>query len=189
MTRIVAGEAKGRVLKVPARGTRPTSERVREALFSRLDAMNMCDGVAVLDLYAGSGALAFEALSRGAARADMVDSSRQAARAMSRNAAKMGYEDRTRIHTLDALAFVQSDRVSSPVDLVFVDPPYDLAQNALAAVLAGLAAHLSPDALVIVERSTRSQAPDLPDGLVCEDHRHWGETAAWFIGRADRVES
>ena len=90
MTRIVAGSAKGRVLAVPAKGTRPTSERVREALFSRLDHWGALEGAHVLDLYAGTGALALEALSRGAASADLVEKSAAAARLAARNASACG---------------------------------------------------------------------------------------------------
>ncbi|HEX8866406.1 MAG TPA: RsmD family RNA methyltransferase, partial [Lentzea sp.] len=93
MTRIVAGSAGGRRLKVPPKGTRPTSERVREALFSSLESMVDLDGMRVLDLYAGSGALGFEALSRGAAHATFVESDRRAAEVLKANAEELPFRD------------------------------------------------------------------------------------------------
>ncbi|HRA49581.1 16S rRNA (guanine(966)-N(2))-methyltransferase RsmD [Actinotalea sp.] len=186
MTRIVAGLAGGRTLQVPGKGTRPTSDRVREALFSRLEHAGLLDGARVLDLFAGSGALGLEAASRGAHAVVLVESARDAARVCRRNAETLGL----------AGVVVAGERVQSflarpgePVDVAFVDPPYDLAETELAAVLAALAPRLAPGAVVVVERSTRSpepawpDAPDMPGAgpaLRRTDERRYGETVLWF---------
>ncbi|PPK98548.1 16S rRNA (guanine966-N2)-methyltransferase [Kineococcus xinjiangensis] len=181
MTRIVAGAAGGRTLRVPpGAGTRPTSDRVREALFSRLEALDVVDGARVLDLYAGSGALGLEAVSRGAASAVLVESARAAAAVARANAAALGLPE----------VRVVADRVerylaaASPAgfDLVFADPPYPLGEQDLAAVLAALAPALAPRALVVVERSSRSPEPTWPAGWEVEDSRRYGETALWSAG-------
>ena len=156
MIRIVSGSAGGRRLGTPTgSGTRPTSDRVREALFSRLDHLDVLSGARVLDLYAGSGALAFEAMSRGAAHALLVESDRGAGAVARRNA---------------------------QVDLVFLDPPYDLPDDRLGDVLALLVGHrwLAPDALVVVERSSRGPQPAWPVGLAEAGERRYGETKVWF---------
>lgn len=186
MTRIVSGSAGGRTLRVPPRGTRPTSERVREALFSRLDHMDVLRGARVLDLYAGSGALGLEAASRGARRVDLVERSRPAAQVAAGNARSTGLEEATRIHAADVRSYLatRSGRPSlgGDVDLVFLDPPYDAGEEDLTGVLDLLAPWLTPDALVVVERSTRSPEPDWPEHLNLEERRSWGETVVWFAG-------
>lgn len=184
MTRIVAGRAKGRVLSIPTKGTRPTSERVREALFSRLDNWGVIKDAHVLDLYAGSGALGLEALSRGAARADLVEKSRSAATVLKANVAATGLE--ARVHVADVKAFL-TKRAGQPnlegeVGLVLVDPPYDLSEEDLETTLHLLGPWLTADALVAVERSTRSPEPRWPAHLKLEERSVWGETAVWFAG-------
>ena len=174
MTRIVAGRAKGCLLAVPAKGTRPTSERVREALFSRLDHWGALDGAHVLDLYAGTGALALEALSRGAASADLVEKSAAAARLAARNAS---------VCSADARAYLgarSGPELSGEAGLVLIDPPYSAPESEVAAVLALLGPWIAPDCVVVVERPKRAPAPSLPSFLVLEDTRAWGETAAHF---------
>ena len=183
MTRIVAGSAKGRTLAVPKSGTRPTSERVREALFSRLDHMNVLEEATVLDLYAGTGALGLEALSRGASSATLVEKASGAARVATANVRSTGLS--ARVVTADSRAYLggrSAEPLSGEVDLVFIDPPYDIAEEEMTAVLEGLAPWIGPDALVVVERSTRAPAPTWPDFLVLEDQRTWGETVAYFAG-------
>ena len=182
MTRIVAGQAKGRTLAVPAKGTRPTSERVREALFSRLDHMGLLDGTTVLDLYAGSGALGLEAASRGAAHVDLVERAKPAAQIIRANAKSTGLAATAHVHVADARAFLQSRTEYPTWDLVLVDPPYDLSEDDLSAVLAELTPRLTADALVVVERSKRSPEPAWPDGLVGEGVRKHGETVLWEAG-------
>jgi 16S rRNA (guanine966-N2)-methyltransferase len=179
VTRIVAGSAGGRTLQVPVRGTRPTSERVREALFSRLEHLGVVTGARVLDLYAGSGALGLEAASRGAAAVTLVESSRAAVDTCRRNATTLG---------LAALVTVVGDRVErfverapdAPWRLVLADPPYAVGEEALGAVLLALAGALDEAGVVVVERSTRSPEPPWPAGLSRFDERRYGETTLWL---------
>lgn len=177
MTRIIAGSAKGLVLRVPASGTRPTSERVREALFSRLEHIDMVRDMRVLDLYAGSGALGLEALSRGARQAVLVEKSRPAVAVVRENAKTFG--SRVSVQQADVTAFV-TGRTPQETDLILIDPPYDLSEEELAKVLDGLVPWLEKDGLIVVERSVRSPEPTWPQGITREDRRVWGETVAWF---------
>ena len=183
MTRIVAGSAKGRTLAVPKSGTRPTSERVREALFSRLDHMNVLEGATVLDLFAGTGALGLEALSRGAARATRGEKASAAARGVSANVRATGLP--ARVVTADVRAYLgarSGEALMGENDLVFIDPPYDIPEGDMTTVLSALAPWVGPDSLIVVERSTRAPAPTWPPFLVLEDTRAWGETVAYFAG-------
>ena len=183
MTRIVAGSAKGRTLAVPKSGTRPTSERVREALFSRLDHMNVLEGATVLDLFAGTGALGLEALSRGAARATLVEKASAAARVASANVRATGLP--ARVVTADVRAYLgarSGEALTEENDLVFIDPPYDIPEGDMTTVLSALAPWVGPDSLIVVERSIRAPAPTWPPFLVLEDTRAWGETVAYFAG-------
>ena len=183
MTRIVAGSAKGRTLAVPKSGTRPTSERVREALFSRLDHMNVLEGATVLDLFAGTGALGLEALSRGAARATLVEKASAAARVASANVRATGLP--ARVVTADVRAYLgarSGEALTGENDLVFIDPPYDIPEGDMTTVLPALAPWVGPDSLIVVERSIRAPAPTWPPFLVLEDTRAWGETVAYFAG-------
>lgn len=181
MTRIVAGTAGGRTLRVPPRGTRPTSERVREALFSRLDHADALDGAHVLDLYAGSGALGLEAASRGAARVVLVESARDAARVCRENAAALGLADRVQVLAARAEAALPGAGGGRPFDLVLLDPPYDLGDDALATVLAGLVPPaVAAGAVVVVERARRSGEPCWPATLTPGDARAYGDTVLWF---------
>ncbi|HQK32108.1 MAG TPA: 16S rRNA (guanine(966)-N(2))-methyltransferase RsmD [Phycicoccus sp.] len=195
MTRIIAGRAGGRTLRTPpGSGTRPTSDRVREALFSALQARDLLEGARVLDLYAGSGALGLEAASRGAAEVVLVESDRRAAKVIADNIkglALPGVRARpTTVATyLGSRPTAYATQETEPqrqgtFDLVFIDPPYDLAESDLTAVLEALATDdwLADDALVIVERSTRSPEPTWPVGWTAEKVRRYGETALWFAG-------
>ena len=178
MTRIVAGTAGGRTLRVPGTGTRPTSDRVREALFSRLEHLDAIDDAVVLDLYAGSGALGLEAASRGARTVVLVESDRAAAEVCRRNVATLGLGG-VQVVADRVLAYLSRGAVPT-ADLVLVDPPYELAEPELADVLAALAPRLSPDVVVVVERSTRSPEPRWPSTLRRRDERRYGETVLWF---------
>lgn len=175
MTRIVAGSVGGRILQVPRAGTRPTSERVREALFSRLEHLDVVDGARVLDLYAGSGALGIEAASRGAAHVTLVDSARDAADVCRRNVAALGLDGLVVVAAEKADRFVQRP---ATWDLVLVDPPYDVTEDDLAAVLAPLT--LSAHGVLVVERGRRSPEPTWPDALERFDKRAYGDTVMWF---------
>jgi 16S rRNA (guanine966-N2)-methyltransferase len=183
VTRIVAGTLGGRRIAVPPAGARPTSERVREALFSRLEHLDAVAGARVLDLYAGSGALGLEAASRGAAAVTLVESSRSAVEVCRRNTTALG---------LGARVTVVGDRVerfvarapAEPWRLALLDPPYDVGERALAAVLGALVGSLDREGVVVVERSTRSPEPAWPAGLARVDERRYGETTLWLAERA-----
>lgn len=188
MTRIVAGTAGGRTLAVPSSGTRPTSERVREALFSRLEHLDAVEDARVLDLYAGSGALGLEAVSRGAARAVLVDAARVAVDVCRRNARSLGLADRVdvvsdRVDRYLARVAPEGQESGDAFDLVLLDPPYDLADDALAAAVAGVARCVAPGGVVVVERSSRATAPVWPAPLVELADRRYGETQVWFAER------
>lgn len=182
MTRIIAGAAGGTVLEVPARGTRPTSERVRESLFAALDSAGLVDGARVLDLYAGSGALGLEALSRGAASVDLVESSVPAAAVAERNGARVAKSAgavRPRVHRAAVTPYLRGARTAW--DLVFLDPPYDVADTELTHALVALSPRVSADAIVIVERAKRSPAPEwAAAGFEPARDRRYGDTTMWW---------
>ena len=181
MTRIVAGTAGGRTLEVPPTGTRPTSDRVREALFSRLEHAGLVEGARVLDLYAGSGALGLEAASRGAREVVLVEAGKAAAAACRRNSATLGLPARVVARRVEAFLAGPSAGLA---DLVFLDPPYDTGEDHLAAVLGALSAHLAAGAVVVVERSVRNAEPRWPAGITRTDDRRYGETVLWFAEAA-----
>ena len=208
VARVIAGEAGGRRLAVPAgRDTRPTSDRAREGLFATLTSMaGSLAGARVLDLYAGSGAVGLEALSRGAGHVLLVEAGARAGRVIRENIAAIGLPG----------AEVITDRVERVLargpapgggryDIVFADPPYALADREVSAVLAllaggddpaGLAAAgggprppreviaeqgwLAPGALVIVERATRSGPVSWPEGYIPDRARRYGEATFWY---------
>ena len=186
MPRIVAGWAGSLQLRVPPAGTRPTADRTREALFSMLEARDAVDGAAVLDLYAGSGALGLEALSRGASSAVLVERAPRAVAVLRDNAARLR---KAAPRSLDVRVAAQSVRAflaaaAGPFDLVLSDPPYDVDDEEVGADLAALVPLLAPDALVLLERSVRSAAPTPPDGLVLERTRAYGDSAVHLLVRA-----
>ncbi|HTM86028.1 MAG TPA: 16S rRNA (guanine(966)-N(2))-methyltransferase RsmD [Mycobacterium sp.] len=176
MTRIIAGVAKGRRIAVPARGTRPTSDRVRESLFNVLTARLDLSGCAVLDLYAGSGALGLEALSRGAASALLVESDQRAATVITDNIAALGLPGATLRR--GSVAAVLATGTEAPVDLVLADPPYDVGADELGALLALLTGHgwTAPGTVVVVERPAASPPIDWPDGWAGWPARRYGDT-------------
>ncbi|MBV0894645.1 16S rRNA (guanine(966)-N(2))-methyltransferase RsmD [Microbacterium sp. NC79] len=181
MTRIIAGSARGLSLDVPGSGTRPTSDRVRESLLGALDSVDAIAGARVLDLFAGSGALGLECASRGAASVDLVEKAGQAAKVATTNAAKVAKSGAplARVHAVAAATFLKS--AHSPWDLVFLDPPYDIADADLNAVLVLLADRLSEEAIVIVERAKRSPGPDWAGaGLDAMREKTYGDTTVWW---------
>lgn len=190
MTRVIAGEAGGVRLAVPkGTKTRPTSDRVREAVFSRLDHLDVLAGAVVLDLYAGSGALGLEAASRGAARVVLVDQHRGALAAIRANAGALraaGVSAQVEVSGESVARYLASPVGPPGADVAFLDPPYDLSDAELAAALAALVGHLAPGAVVVVERSTRSPEPSWPSGLRAEGARRYGETRVWYA-RRDQV--
>jgi len=181
----VAGVAGGRHLAVPPHSTRPTSERVREAVFSALQARRDLHGARVLDLYAGSGALGLEALSRGAAHVRFVESDRRAAAVLRRNveALGLGGPGGTAVQvSVVPVAVVLRGDPGRPYDVVLADPPYALDDAALTGVLDALVsgAWLAPGALLVVERAARGVPPNWPDGVVALTTRRYGDTAVHY---------
>jgi 16S rRNA (guanine966-N2)-methyltransferase len=183
VTRIIAGRAGSLTLEVPDSGTRPTSDRVRESLFGALESADALRGAAVLDLYAGSGALGLEAVSRGAVSADLVEKAPRAASVVQRNADRVakaiGREVAIRVHRTPATAFLRG--VPGPFDLVFIDPPYDVAESDLNEMLDLLERALAADATVILERASRSPEPVLPAGLAHVRTKRYGDTTLWWV--------
>ncbi len=178
--RIVAGRAGGRTLSVPdGSRTRPTSERVRESLFAVLDSRGLLAGARVLDLYAGSGALALEALSRGAAAATCVEADRRAAAVATRNAIGVGLSTTVARERVERWLTGPGAAVRR-FDLVLADPPYDLSERELAGVLRSVVGVCAAGALVVVERSVRSPEPGWPPLLTSTECRRYGESALWF---------
>ena len=175
MTRIIAGTHGGRRLRVPSgSGTRPTADRAREGLFSSLQSLLDLDGASVLDLYAGSGALGLEALSRGAASATLVERDPAALAVLRANVGELGLP--ATVEDADVVAFLC--RPAVPVDLVLLDPPYELDVDV---PLALLGPWLAPGAVVVVERRTRGLAPVAPEALVPLRHRRYGEATLWYF--------
>ena len=178
MTRIVAGTARGRRLDVPAgSGTRPTADRAREGMFSSLQSLVDLDGARFLDLYAGSGALGLEALSRGAAGATLVESDPRALAVLRGNVARLGLP--AEVVEQDAEDFLAGEPV--PYDVVALDPPYELDVDP---VLPALLPWLAEDAVVVLERRTRGAAPSWPDGLEGVRSRRYGEATLWYGSRS-----
>ena len=179
MTRIIAGAARGRRLETPrGAATRPTSDRVREALFGFLDARGVLDGAVVLDLFAGSGALGLEAASRGAREVVLVDSARAAVAVARRNVAALGLAG-VRVVQAPVLRWLGGPDVPT-TDVALLDPPYGLGDDDLAKVLVTLdGAPLAGGALVVVERDGRSPEPAWPGGWEPESARRYGDTVLW----------
>jgi len=180
VVRIVAGVAGGRRLAVPPHGTRPTSDRVREAVFSALEARRDLDGARVLDLYAGSGALGLEALSRGAAHVRFVESDRRAAAVLRRNVETLGIPG-AEVMAADVMLVLRGDP-GRPYDVVLADPPYGLGEAALTGVLSALVGRgwLAPAALLMVERPAKAPTPTWPDGVFALTYRRYGDTAVYY---------
>ncbi|WP_027946296.1 16S rRNA (guanine(966)-N(2))-methyltransferase RsmD [Amycolatopsis taiwanensis] len=180
MTRIVAGTAGGRRLKVPSQGTRPTSDRVREALFSALESRGELRDARVLDLYAGSGALGLEALSRGAAEALFVEVDRKAAVVLKANIAGVGLGGSVRVGAVETV--LAKERPEEPFDVVFADPPYAHDSARLSVMLTALAASgwIAERGLVVIERAGRDGEPDWPGGFEPLRVMRHGDTAVFW---------
>ncbi len=182
MTRIIGGSAGGRRLQTPrGAATRPTSDRVREALFSAVESWcGSLRGLRFLDLYAGSGAVGLEAWSRGAGVVTLVEHDRRTAALISDNARAIGF---AKSHVVaGSVAAVLRRPPTAPYDVAFLDPPYPLSEEALADDLAALASEgwLVPGALVVVERSSRSREPAWPAGFAATRSKRYGETTLWY---------
>ena len=185
--RITGGTYRSRALRAPpGHATRPTSDRVREALFGILSSAGAIEGARVLDLYAGTGALALEALSRGADHAVLVESSRSAVAALRTNIAALGVENRAHLlatHVDAAIARIASE---GPFGLVVADPPWALVDTGeVSRSLASLAraGAFADEGWVVVEHSSRSTAPEV-EGLTHRDARRYGDTTLAFYKTA-----
>jgi 16S rRNA (guanine966-N2)-methyltransferase len=182
--RIVGGTLRSRALKAPrGESTRPTSDKVRQALF---DVLGPLDEVRVLDLWSGSGALAFEAISRGAASAVCVESARHAVSCIEENAASLGLASRVTVVGRRIEEATASLATQGPFELVLADPPWALvpsgqAPRALAALIAAMveARALDEDALVVLEHAARDPSPSF-EVLTLDETRVWGDTAVSF---------
>ena len=181
MTRIVAGIARGRHLAVPPRGTRPTSDRAREALFSTLASELELAGARVLDLFAGSGAVGLEALSRGAESAVFVESDRRAAAVIAENIRTLGLPGAT-AHRCTVETYLSAIGADEPYDLVFADPPYAVPTGVVTNLLAMLDDDrwLRPAAVVVLERPARDPEPQWPSEIKAMKQRRYGEGCLWY---------
>jgi 16S rRNA (guanine966-N2)-methyltransferase len=183
MTRVISGEARGRRLAVPpGTTTRPTSDRAREGLFaSLLSELGDLDGKRVLDLYAGSGAVGLEALSRGASHVLLVESDARAAAVIRANVTTVGLKGATVATDRAERLLARRPADADLFDLVFADPPYALAEAELSRVLTLLAdGWLADGALAVIERATRSGPLDWPPGYLPVKSRRYGEATFWY---------
>jgi 16S rRNA (guanine966-N2)-methyltransferase len=182
--RVISGTAGGRRLSAPRDDSiRPTTGRVKEAIFSALTARELVLNAKVLDLYAGTGALAIEALSRSAARAVLVENDRAALEMLRRNLSVTGTANAASVVAGDAAAFVGgAPPEDAPFDLVFCDPPYDFESPALDEVLAPFATRewTSEEAIVVVERPVGVASPNV-EGLPIAWERKFGDTLVFFL--------
>ena len=205
MSRIISGAAGGvRLASVPGDNTRPTTDRVKESLFSKLESYDIIRGARVLDAFGGSGALGCEALSRGAASVTLLDTYPKAVAVIRKNVAAVekamgragagsssstGSSSATgsaaRVQQSQALTYVKS--ASGPWDLVFVDPPYATPNEQVSELLEVLAPKLAEGAVVVVERSSRDAEPVWGEGLYCFSTRQHGETVLYYV-EPDEVE-
>jgi 16S rRNA (guanine966-N2)-methyltransferase len=182
VTRIIGGTSGGRRLRTPTGdATRPTSDRVREALFSALESqLGSLTGLRFLDLYAGSGAIGLEAMSRGAGVVTAVESDRRTARMVQDNASTLGFR---KVEVLaQPVARVLGQHARAPYDVVFADPPYSLPAASVEADLDALVrgGWLGPAGIVVVERSSRGPGPVWPEGVEGDRSRRYGETTLWY---------
>ena len=187
--RVISGRFKGMALTTPKPGTRPTTDRTKEAIFSHLDSWGVLDDARVLDLFAGTGALGVEALSRGARELVAVESAAPAAAliaqtltALKRNRA---WEPGMSARVIKARAekYAASASAVAPFDVIFIDPPYAFETEACNQLLADLAGRelTGDDTVIMLERSTRSAEPTAPEGWAISNRRDYGETAVYYI--------
>ena len=186
MSRIISGAAGGvRLASVPGDNTRPTTDRVKESLFSKLESYDIIRGARVLDAFGGSGALGCEALSRGAGSVTLLDTYPKAVAVIRKNVAAvektMGRtgSSSTRVQQSQALTYVKS--ASGPWDLVFVDPPYAMPNEQVSELLEALTPKLAEGAVVVVERSSRDAEPEWGGELHCFSTRQHGETVLYYV--------
>jgi 16S rRNA (guanine966-N2)-methyltransferase len=186
VTRIIAGAVGSLRLKGPAKATRPTSDRVKESVFAKLEALGVIEGATVLDLYAGTGALGLEAASRGAASVVLVEKDRAAAEVCKANlevvTTALGKQSLSPKISLQVLSVEKFLKISHAANLVFIDPPYELDNAAVESTLAALVG-ASAEMLIILERSSKSELPVLPVQLEELDLKSFGDTKVWFLAK------
>lgn len=189
MTRIIAGQARGRRLAVPPGDrTRPTGDRAREGLFSALEAeFGGLSGISVLDLFAGSGALGLEALSRGARAVLLVEADRRVSQVIAKNLAVVGLPGARVLTERAERAVAGPPPAEAPFDLVLLDPPYAVADAEVVTILTALAdgGWLAADAVVVLERSSRDADFPWPAGYEATRSKEYGEArmnfAVWYV--------
>ena len=197
MSRIISGAAGGvRLASVPGDNTRPTTDRVKESLFSKLESYDIIRDARVLDAFGGSGALGCEALSRGAASVTLLDIYPKAVavirknvaaveKAMGRTGSSGATGSTAHVQQSQALTYVKS--ASGPWDLVFADPPYAMPNEQVSELLEALTPKLAEGAVVVVERSSRDAEPVWGEGMYCFSTRQHGETVLYYV-EPDEVE-
>ena len=183
MTRVIAGELRGRLLKVPEAGTRPTAERVREAVFSTLTSLDALAEVCVLDLFAGSGALGIEAISRGANNCVFIENHKNAIAVINKNIEDLNVNAQVidaKVETL--LNAKPAEKLNMPAQLIFLDPPYEMPLEQISKVITqGLKnAWFSADAILVIETSKRSGDFVWPDGFESIRDKSYGDTCVWY---------
>ena len=186
MTRIIGGIAGSRTLASPAKVTRPTSDRIRESIFNRLEALNLINEADVLDLYAGTGALGLETASRGSKSVMLVESNKQALGGIITNQRmiktalqKEGLDCDIRAEGKAVANYLAT--YSGKFDLVFIDPPYEVSNTEIAENLTALLPHLNDDAVIVLERSSRTPIPELPEELTVTEEKSYGDTVVYWL--------
>ena len=193
--RVISGRFKGVALTTPKSGTRPTTDRTKEAIFSHLDSWGVLDDARVLDLFAGTGALGIEALSRGARELVAVESSAPAAALIAQTLTALKHNRSwehgmcARVVKARAEKYAASASAVEPVDMGFIDPPYAFETNDCNQLLADLASRelTSSNTVIMLERSTRSEAPTAPANWEITDRRDYGETAVYYIEPSEPI--
>lgn len=185
MTRIISGILGSLQLKSAAKATRPTSDRVKESMFSRLDSMGLVENASVLDLFAGTGALGFEAVSRGAKSLTLVEKDRQAAALLNQNSkqinlalAKAGITAEIQVQETEAKKFLAKS--SARFDLVFIDPPYEFGNEQLQEIITLLTHNLTPAAILVIERSSKTAKTAFTNFQLVSE-KNYGDTAVSFF--------
>lgn len=187
--RVISGRFKGMALTTPKPGTRPTTDRTKEAIFSHLDSWGVLDDARVLDLFAGTGALGIEALSRGARELVAVESAAPAAALIAKTLTALKHNRSwepgmsARVVKARAEKYAAAASAIAPFGVIFIDPPYAFETEACNQLLADLAARelTGDDTVIMLERSTRSAEPTAPEGWAISNRRDYGETAVYYI--------
>ena len=190
--RVISGRFKGMALTTPKPGTRPTTDRTKEAIFSHLDSWGVLDDARVLDLFAGTGALGIEALSRGARELVAVESAAPAAALIAKTLTALKHNRSwepgmsARVVKARAEKYAAAASAIAPFGVIFIDPPYAFATEDCNQLLSDMVAHgiAGGNTTIVLERSARSDEPVPPEGWSLAEHREYGETAVWYIESA-----